>query len=200
MIHPSEDKAFILGAGFSRAEQFPLVSGLRAGVIHFIEAEQHSAYRVFLQPGNGGFSKGQFYEGLERIDPTHEMEFEDLLIALSKQCHAASDNQDPCCTTNRVLRTGCARLLWCIQNSICNTSTCYQNFAQWLKRERKPLVISFNWDLLLEKSLSDARIQWSYELDLGGVTILKPHGSINWSGHLREQLSGGIYGMESYRA
>jgi hypothetical protein len=107
MIHPSEDKAFILGAGFSRAEQFPLVSGLRAGVIHFIEAEQHSAYRVFLQPGNGGFSKGQFYEGLERIDPTHEMEFEELLIALSKQCHAASFgvSKTQSATRRRAIRT-----------------------------------------------------------------------------------------------
>jgi hypothetical protein len=181
----AEGKVFVLGAGFSYAEQFPLINGLRARVIHFLEAERHSAYRVFLEPGNGGFPEGQFYEGLKRVDPTSTMEYEELLIALSKRCRAAGDREDPSFITDRVLRTGCARLLWCIQNSIWRASTGYENFAARLQQGRCPRVVSFNWDLLLEKALTDAGVQWSYGLDEGGVAILKPHGSINWSGHLR---------------
>jgi hypothetical protein len=77
--------AFVLGAGFSAAEQFPLVRGLRERVLHFLEAEQHSAYRVFLTAGNGGFSEGQFRAGLKAIDPNETLAFEELLIELSKR-------------------------------------------------------------------------------------------------------------------
>jgi len=184
-------RAFVLGAGFSVADQFPLIRGLRARVIHFLEAERHVAYRVFFEPGNGGFSRGQFYEGLHRVDPAESMEFEELLIALAERCQS-STGPDPCFITYRVLKTGCARLIWCIHNSIWRPSTPYQNFAAWLQRwlrvENSPLVVSFNWDLHLERVLTDAGIPWSYSLSTSGVSILKPHGSINWSGHLREGL------------
>ncbi len=177
---------FVLGAGFSAAEQFPLVRGLRDRVLHFLEAEQHSAYRTFLAPGNGGFKDGQFKAGLEAIDPAGGLEFEELLIALTKRVKTASP-QDPSFITDRVLRIGCARLLWCIQNSVWRVSSSYQNFAARLNRAPGNAIISFNWDLLAEKMLTDVGLAWSYAID-GGIPLIKPHGSINWSGHLREGL------------
>lgn len=45
-------------------------------------------------------------------------------------------------------------------------------------------IISFNYDTLLEQSLSNLEIEWNYGLpddDRGGLTILKMHGSINWA-------------------
>jgi hypothetical protein len=168
-------------------------------VIHFLEAERHVAYRGFLEPGNGDFSRGQFYEGLYRVDPTESMEFEELLIALAQQCQN-SRGPDPCFITYRVLKIGCARLIWCIQNSIWKPSTPYQNFAMWLQRwlhtESKPLVVSFNWDLHLERVLTDVSIPWSYAFDAPGISILKPHGSINWNGHLREGLKAEYSGWQ----
>lgn len=179
--------AFVLGAGFSAAEQFPLVRGLRERVLHFLEAEQHSAYRTFLTPGNGGFREGQFRAGLNAVDPNETLAFEELLIELSKRKKTAR-NDDPSFIAERVLRIGCARLLWCIQNSIWRAGTAYQNFASWLSRYPGNGVISFNWDLLVEKTLTDAGLTWSYGLDGAATPVIKPHGSINWSGHLREGL------------
>lgn len=49
-------------------------------------------------------------------------------------------------------------------------------------------VISFNWDLLVEKTLTDAGLAWSYDLDGAAIPVIKPHGSSNWSGHLKEGL------------
>ncbi|MGB8113833.1 MAG: hypothetical protein WCF22_08665 [Candidatus Sulfotelmatobacter sp.] len=64
----------------------------------------------------------------------------------------------------------------------------YETFA---KRFFKPaemrgnMVISFNWDLLMERSLHDAAVPWDYNPRFPGATpVLKPHGSINWSSWL----------------
>jgi hypothetical protein len=188
---PAFTRTFILGAGFSVAEQFPLVRGLKERVIHFLEAERHSAYQVFLEPGNGGFARGQFYAGLDLIDPNGTLGLEEILVLLRKRLQTAN-NSDPCYITRDVLRIGCARLLWCIQNSIWKVSPCYEGFTTWLRPDSAVLsnaVLSFNWDLLVEQSLSDSKLLWTYSTSAPGrIPVLKPHGSINWSGHLREGL------------
>ena len=99
--------------------------------------------------------------------------------------------------TERVLRIGCARLLWCNQNSIWRAGTAYQNFASLLGRYPGSGVISLNWDLLVEKTLTDAGSTWSYaSLDGAAIPVIKPHGSINWSGHLREGLRAEYHGWQ----
>jgi hypothetical protein len=185
----------VLGAGFSAREGFPLIRGLRNRVLHYLEAERHPAYEAVLSPGNGGYEKGQFYAGLGSIDPSGKTEFEELLISLGSRLRTASD-EEPCHITRRVLRIGCARFLWCIQNSIWRVGTAYQNFAAHLRLGGNDAVISFNWDLLLEKTLTDSKIPWSYHTLDAGIPIVKPHGSINWSGHLREHLQSQYAGWQ----
>jgi hypothetical protein len=41
-------------------------------------------------------------------------------------------------------------------------------------------VITFNWDLLIEKALTKLGLDWSYELKSDKIALLKPHGSIDW--------------------
>src|ERR1043165_4127772 len=123
---------FVLGAGFSALQQFPLVRGLKERVIHFLEAERHVRYELFLESGNGGYERGQFYAGLETIDPDGALQFEELLIALRKRCENTFP-EDPCYVTQEVMKVGCARLLWCMQNSIWKVETAYSNFASRMK-------------------------------------------------------------------
>jgi hypothetical protein len=187
---------FILGAGFSAAAQFPLVRGLRELVIAFMQADRHAIYATFLQAGQG-FEHGQFYEGLKLVDPDSQLGFEELLIALGQSCAGATQD-DPRHTTLRVLRIGCARLLWQRQNAI-QVSSSYENFA---KRFFKPVearnnaVVSFNWDLLIEKSLQEAGVPWQYTASSHLISVLKPHGSINWSSYLE---GGGRCDYEGWR-
>jgi len=49
-------------------------------------------------------------------------------------------------------------------------------------RGTRTAYVTFNYDLLLETALSQEAIPYSYRLDPSGqiVTLLKPHGSINW--------------------
>lgn len=41
-------------------------------------------------------------------------------------------------------------------------------------------VVTFNWDLLVEKALTELAVDWSYELKNHKIALLKPHGSIDW--------------------
>ena len=179
--------AFVLGAGFSVDEQYPLVRTMKGQVIHFLEAERHSAYWTFMKPGNGGYGRGQFYAGLEIIDPDNDLQFEELLVALRKRLKQ-NIAIDPCHITEKVLRIGAARLLWAIHNSIWEVATSYKNSAGWLGMKGLPHgLISFNWDLQAELLLTQANVPWSYSIT-SGIPVIKPHGSITWSGHLREGL------------
>jgi hypothetical protein len=49
--------------------------------------------------------------------------------------------------------------------------------------------VSFNWDLVAERAFHNAKLPCVYTRQWKGpVAILKPHGSIHWSGFLREGL------------
>ena len=188
---------FILGAGFSAAAGFPLVRGLRERVVNFIEADRHATYAAFLRQGHG-YTNGQFYEGLRIADPESQLAFEELLIALGRGCeHAAPE--DPRHTTLRVLRLGCVRLLWHKQKAIQQLSAGYANFAaRFFKppETRHNTVVTFNWELMMERSLQEAAVPWQYTRSAGVIPVLKPHGSINWSSYLE---SGGHCDYEGWR-
>lgn len=173
---------FILGAGFSAEQQFPLMKDLKDRVIHFLEAEQHYRYVDHIRP-DGNFPKGQFYAGLEYIDPEGNLGFEELLIKLSHY-RKLSQSYNPCYVTDQVLRIGVNRLFWCITYFIERLKGCYTNFAHDLKKnEGEWRIVSFNWDILVEKSLSDIGASWRYSLTPNdrSIPIIKPHGSINWN-------------------
>ncbi|HTU50316.1 MAG TPA: hypothetical protein VMF56_06960 [Acidobacteriaceae bacterium] len=176
---------FILGAGFSAAEGFPLCRELKEDVLAFIKNERHPNHEASLTPGRG-FEDGEAYEGLRHVDPSGSLGLEEVLIELRKALeHARPD--DPRHRTAIVLKTACARLLWKRQLSIRKVSSCYQAFTErFLKpvEGRNNAVISFNWDILLERSLTDSGVQWQYHFLPGFVPVLKPHGSINWSSYL----------------
>jgi hypothetical protein len=173
-------KTFILGAGFSADHQFPLVWGLKERVIHFLEAERHSSYRSFIEPRDG-FPNGLFYEGLAHLDPGKSLGFEELLIALAEK-KKQGKKCGPCSIVGKVIRIGAARLLWCMTYFIWEVHVAYANFATRLA-ENEWNVITFNWDILVEKALEQVGASWSYSTRMGSgsVAIIKPHGSINWS-------------------
>lgn len=184
-------RTFILGAGYSAVENFPLVRGLKERVVRFVEDERHPLYQAFLEHGTGGYPRGRFRAGLDAVDPRGTLGFEEVLISLRHMLKEA-DTCSPCFIARDVLQSGCARLLWSIHNAIQKLSPCYGNFACWLRRETgtKPdAVISFNWDVLAESALWDSTVPWSYSASgANRVPVLKPHGSINWI-HLREGLT-----------
>jgi len=184
-------KTFVLGAGFSRGTDFPLVRELRQEVLSWIEKERHPSWEPHLRPNLHGYPEGQFYAGLARVDPEGSLGFEELLMALRNSLTATYEH-DPCYVTLRVLRDACGRLLWSKQQMLSELPAAYRNFASWLLEHhgygQPNAIISLNWDLVAERALSDYRIGWRYSAQPTWVPILKPHGSINWSKHLKERL------------
>lgn len=184
---------FILGAGFSADAHFPLVRDLKERVKHFVEAERHSRYRAHLRPRER-CPRGRFYQGLHHTDPTGDLGFEELLLALaaerrSKQC-------GPCSITNWVLRIGAARLLWCITFFQFRVPVAYANFARRLSNEGGDWrIVTFNWDTLSERALQEVGAPWVYSLTAPApsVPVIKPHGSINWSSYAQNSTLSAEY-------
>lgn len=177
---------FILGAGFSVEAGFPLVRDLKGRCLRFIEFDRHPVYAQFLNPGNGGFAEGQFQAGLKEIDPDGKLAFEELLWELKNRVRDR-EYDGPCVQAEWTLRIGCSRLLWCIHGLNPFAGSCYRNFANWLGHSgAQNYIVSFNWDVLVETALQQTGLTWSYCLPSPGIAVLKPHGSINWNGYLRE--------------
>lgn len=181
--------AFILGAGFSAEQQFPLVWGLRERVIHFLEAERHVRYLTFIEASDD-FPTGQFYDGLAYLDEGGTLGFEELLIALRKHL-AEADREDTCHIVDELLRIGAERLLWAIDGFIHRVDPGYEYFARRLLSAKGNWnVVTFNWDLLVERALTEVGAVWSYccAEGHGKPVVVKPHGSINWNSFAQQKL------------
>ena len=187
---------FVLGAGFSvdaSDPKMPLARELRERVISFIKFDRHSSYRALLDRSYE-YPQGLFYAGLEQIDPTGTLQFEELFSQFRRQ-GITSKSEGPAYVAEWVLRIGCARLFWCLHGLNPFPEAYYRNLASWMFREARSshsrnTVVSFNWDVVAETALAEAHIPWSYSLSVPAtVPVLKPHGSINWNRYLRENLT-----------
>jgi len=54
----------------------------------------------------------------------------------------------------------------------------YLTFARSLTPN--DIIVTFNWDLLLENAIQNAGLEFCYDYEAGKIHILKLHGSINW--------------------
>ena len=180
---------FVLGAGFSFEQGYPLASDLRNHVISFLESNRNTM-RGFLKPWNGGYQRGQFYEGLEMIEGNDELPFEELLIKLKERIKTGENG--PFHITNDQIRIGARRVLWEIHNSTRIVGPAYKSFAERLRlNQNGNSIISFNWDLQAERLLNEAGIPWCY-WPVGRaevIPVIKPHGSINWNSYRRQGYS-----------
>ena len=180
---------FVLGAGFSVEQGYPLARDMRKEVICFLSRERHSRYWGWMQPWDGGYEKGQFYTGFEMIEGNKEFPFEELLLELAVRLK--QEDAGPCHQTNEVLRIGVRRLLWKIHKSYKEVKPAYGNFAAWLRADwQRHGIISFNWDLQAERLLHQAGVPWHYDRECQGrLPVIKPHGSINWNKYLQKDYS-----------
>ena len=177
---------FVLGAGFSVEQGYPLVRQMKDRVLDFIAEDRHPSYWGWLQPGCHEYKKGPFFECLSMIDPNQKLQFEELLIELKRRCE--NEKEGPFWITYDVLRTAARRLLWKIHESTDSLEAPYKAFAARIASKWPQYgFISFNWDLLIERILQDENIPWAYSMG-NAVPIVKPHGSINWNKFMQEGL------------
>ena len=83
-MRPALNTVFVLGAGFSVEQGYPLARTMKEELIKFLKSERHSEYQGHMEPGSGEHSEGQFYAGLKMIEQTEgELQFEELLLKLA---------------------------------------------------------------------------------------------------------------------
>jgi hypothetical protein len=187
----ASNTTFVLGAGFSVDATDPkmlLARELKERVLGFIQFDRHSSYAPLLET-SFEYPQGQFWAGLEQVDPDSRLQFEELFTELRRQ-GVTSTSEGPASVAEEVLRIGCARLFWCLHGLNPFPEWCYRNFAAWLAQPgRRNTVVSFNWDVVVEAALTESDISWRYSLsEAATLPILKTHGSINCNRYLREGL------------
>ena len=131
-MSPIQNTVFVLGAGFSVEQGYPLARDMRQHVISYLKSGQNLR-RGYLKPWSGGLPKGQFYAGLEMVEGDGELPFEELLIKLTQRLKQR--DAGPCHQTDELLRIGARRVLWDIHNSIDQVDPAYKNFAAWLRTD-----------------------------------------------------------------
>ena len=169
--------AVVLGAGFSAEQGYPLARDLRGQVLDFLSSSGYSRSSRFPE----------IREGIRRADGSQERQFEDLMLELRRLRQA--EPHAPVATADKHLRIGVRYVLWAIHKRSDRVHPSYLRFGEWLRASRERVaIISFNWDLHVERVLSDVRAPWRYWPEDGSIPVIKPHGSINWNDHKRQGL------------
>ena len=179
-MSPVSNTVFVLGAGFSVEQRYPLARDMREAVIPFFDSEQN--------PWKGAYNKDQFCADLRMIGEDGKLPLEELLLKLAERLK--QEDAEPCHRINEMLGIGVRGLLWKIYNSTEELKPAYRNFAAWLGVPRhRHGIISFNWDLQAERLLHQERVPWHYDREVQGLLpVIKPHGSINWNRFRQEDL------------
>jgi hypothetical protein len=175
-LKKQSNRLFILGAGASKACGIPLASELLkevfeksefAGKDRLMDLLRYLYPRFEPQWGN--------YPNIEEF-----LSLVDVTITFNEKVKSHHKF-----TTNEIselrdqLLTGIATLLLRVDPSVAVKATPLLSLAKHLRPN--DTVVTFNWDLLLEGALFSLGIDnWSYVGNKSKVTILKPHGSLDW--------------------
>jgi len=129
-----EGRLFVLGAGFSHGAGYPLGPDLKPRVLRYIDDAQEQDIRE---------TRDKVYRALGDLDQEVQLSFDEFARA------CGHDHPDAL----RTLRLACRGLFWSIHPSA-KASAPYRAFARWASTGVG--VLSFNWDLLVERAAKDS--------------------------------------------
>jgi hypothetical protein len=170
-------RVFILGAGFSAAAGVPLTSELLSKAMQMMKIECDGIFERI-----DGYARDCF-----QISENESINYAD--VGFSELCTfleyielreygggaRASDNG----SREKVnLRYYLAKTLMKMTPEGDQIPPLYLDFANELNEN--DIVLSFNWDLLLERALIQAGKGFTYVYDEKKIKIYKLHGSVNW--------------------
>lgn len=169
-------RVFILGAGASACCGIPLTNGLLPEVLPLIDsARSHDRLLQFIAYQYPYFTeKWRNYPRLEEF-----LSLLDVYLLFSnkvKSKHAFEDDEVE--TLRRELLRAVSIYLCQKAQAINIKKTRLFHLANRLAPG--DVVITFNWDFLLELALFEAKRDYSYVRDENKISILKLHGSVDW--------------------
>jgi hypothetical protein len=196
-------RVFILGAGFSKQTGMPLAAELTPLLIEkFKEYEQEEALSWFEElnetmnwlEGAGGGKSTKI-----NIEEVFDLAYFDVLRWRMEQQRCPLGRNDGSGTPwNQAesinawleqMEDDLRDVIWEGQQAGKNKMEGIRRYTQNLRED--DVILTFNYDTLIEKTLTEFKIPWSYGFSQEkreGTVILKMHGSINWAIVPRNQV------------
>jgi len=200
----SSKRVFVLGAGFSKMDGMPLATDLTNHVFEkFREYDQKDAleWLGYLQKRIEWLGDGKS-KGIN-IEEVFDLAQFDIGLCKMKQqlCHLGRNYGDTPWQYAEDIKAWLSHMeddlrdvLWKEQKKA--KLDHIKKFSTHLNSD--DVVLTFNYDMLLEESLEQQNNKWQYgfEQEKGsGVKILKMHGSINWIMVPRDQKNNFDYSL-----
>jgi hypothetical protein len=172
----SARRVFLLGAGASKAYGLPLTNELLSTVLPSLKTKSLRKRTIefvkYLYPYFE--SRWRNYPNLEEL-----LSLMDVYVEFSSKVKSEHKFEpDEVEELKDDLLAAITVSLSEKTNSIRIQNTQFFRLAKLLRPG--DAVVTFNWDLLVEKALTELGLDWSYELKNDKLALLKPHGSIDW--------------------
>ena len=188
------ENIYILGAGFSRPLGLPLTSELFGLVYDIAKSKEWFDDGKPVKFGQAEWLLEEMQYYYPTLNITHEnfktqtlnIDIEEFLSLVSTSSFFIENTSEKWdnhgSKFNSWLKKWIAEAIYNQQlESDLNPSSILDHFVQSLD---KSIIITFNWDTMLEQAMDRNNIEYSYQLDNGIINhktpILKLHGSIDW--------------------
>lgn len=172
-------RIFVLGAGFSVSCEYPSGKDLFKTIFDYINL---SGWKNFEE------SKKFCLEALTDlgvdISKKEDVYFDELLLKINKFSEVGRDCKGIYIPLRFVLTETARSYFYKKLKENAQKIKPVLNFVKGLKKSVKlsdsDIIVSFNWDLLVEYAIKKIGHTYGYDLYDGDMPILKPHGSISW--------------------
>ena len=181
IVTKNEKTVVVLGAGFSAGLNFPLTDQLLSSALDIVEAGKKDLIARVIRFHFPSFDerKSNTYPNIEEL--LTKISVNEELWSASRPITGGFKKSDLIAVRQELLHKISLLLHDCLDKI--PRAPWLNTFIQFLERSRAT-VISFNWDLVLERYLFQGAVSHSsYGLGLRsrrGPILLKPHGSLNW--------------------
>jgi len=190
----STKRVFILGAGFSKQAGLPLATELTSLILDNTELRELKELRSWLDDFKARLAavvgvRSDVSGFLPNVEQLFDLAtYDEELWRMKQQLCPVGRGHGPDTAWNRAeeIRTWLgymedqlAHVIWDKQQKADLGPV--KRFTEHLRPE--DVVITFNYDTLVEAALSSSDRPWNHGLNdkgSGGVTVLKMHGSVNW--------------------
>ncbi len=195
-------RVFILGAGFSKQAGMPLAAELTPLLRRTFEKYDHKEALAWLASLDERISWIKQTDGkaapLLNIEELFDFAYFDVLTWKMRQhlCPVGRNSGDTPHSTAKAIEAWLGYMEDDLKDVILDHQKAGLGKLDRVGRftdlfRENDTVVTFNYDTLVEQSLSQAKKPWQYGFPLEngeGIQVLKMHGSMNWAIVLREQV------------
>ncbi|QYI99715.1 hypothetical protein KUV46_10185 [Thalassovita mediterranea] len=173
-VKMEDGRIFILGAGFSASAGIHMTNTLLPEALNLMRRDIPGIYERISE-----YAKAAGIKSLNASSAADFARLCTLLDFIELREHGGNERYSEHGSRERVPLKRClAQAIALSTPEIADTPQLYLNFAANL--DSNDIVLTFNWDCLLENALEQIGKPFSYLFEENAIPIIKLHGSINW--------------------